>query len=64
MLCFRLEMVLLDCSDWLLGRDDEVPADSAYGTDLLRTDCSGDSAASAEGTAFETGAAEVGAGSV
>jgi hypothetical protein len=41
-----------------------VPADSAYGTDLLRTDCSGDSAASAEGTAFETGAAEVGAGSV
>jgi hypothetical protein len=63
MLCFRLGLVLLDCSGWLLGREDEVPADSASRTNLLLTDCSGDSAAGAEGTAFETAAAEVGAGS-
>jgi hypothetical protein len=55
--------VLLDCSGWLLEREDEVPADSASGTDLLLTDCSSDSAAGAEGTAFGTTAAEVGAGS-
>jgi hypothetical protein len=63
MLCFCLELVLLDYSVGLLGREDEVPADSASGTDLLLIDCSGNSAAGAEGTAFETAAAEVGAGS-
>jgi hypothetical protein len=63
MLCFHPEMVLLDCSGWLLGQGDEVPADSASRTDLLLTDYSGDSAASAEGTASETTAIEVGAGS-
>jgi hypothetical protein len=63
MLCFHPELVLPDCSGWLLGREDEVPADSASGTDLLLTGCSGDSAAGAEGTAFETAAAELGAGS-
>jgi hypothetical protein len=63
MLCFHPELVLLDCSGWLLGQEDEVPADSASGTDLLLTDCSGDSAAGAEGIAFETATAEVGAGS-
>jgi hypothetical protein len=40
-----------------------VPTDSAFGTDLLLTDCSGDSAAGAEDTAFGTAAAEVGVGS-
>jgi hypothetical protein len=42
-----------------------VPADSAFGTDLLLTDCSGDSAAdaAAKDTTFGTVAAEVGAGS-
>jgi hypothetical protein len=63
MLCFRLELVLLDCSGWLLGREDEVPADSASGTDLLLTGCSDDSAADAEGTASGTAAAKVGVGS-
>jgi hypothetical protein len=63
MLYFHHELVLLDCSSWLLGREDEEPADSAFGTDLLLIDCSGDSAAGAEGTAFETAAAKVGAGS-
>jgi hypothetical protein len=62
MLCFRLELVLLDCSAGLVGREDEVSVDSASGTDLL-TNCSGDSAAGAEGTAFETAVAEVDAGS-
>jgi hypothetical protein len=39
-----------------------VPADSASGTNSLLTDCSGNSAAGAEGTASET-AAEAGANS-
>jgi hypothetical protein len=47
----------------LLGQEDEVPADSASRTDLLLTDCSGDSDADAEEIAFETAAAEVDAGS-
>jgi hypothetical protein len=59
--CFHPELVLLDCSAGLLGQEDEVPADSASRTDLLLTDCSGDS--DAEDTAFETAAAEVDAGS-
>jgi hypothetical protein len=58
MLYFRIELVLLDCSVGLLGQEDEVPADSASGTDLLLIDCSGDSAAGAEGTASETAATE------
>jgi hypothetical protein len=62
MLCFHPELVLPDCSGWLLGQEDEGPADSASGTDLL-TGCSGDSTAGAEGTASETAAAEVGADS-
>jgi hypothetical protein len=62
MLCFRLELGLLGCSGWL-GRGGEVPADSASRTDFLLTGCSGHSAAGAEGTAFETAAAEVGASS-
>jgi hypothetical protein len=64
MLCFHPELVLLDCSSWLLGREDEVPADFSSGTDLLLTNCSGDSVAGAEGTASKTAAVEVGAGSV
>jgi hypothetical protein len=63
MLCFHPDLVLLDCSASLLGQEDEVPADSTSGTDLLLTDCSGDSAADVEDTAFETTDAEVGAGS-
>ena len=39
-----------------------MPADSASGTDLLLTDCSGDSAAGAEGTTSKT-VAEAGADS-
>ena len=45
MLCFQPELVPLDYSADLLGQEDEVPADSASGTDLLLTGCSGDSAA-------------------
>jgi hypothetical protein len=65
MLCFQPELVLLDCSIGSLGQEDEVPTDSASGTDLLLTDCSGDSDADAdaEDTTFETAAAEVDAGS-
>jgi hypothetical protein len=62
MLCFHLELGLLDCSGWLLGRGGEVPANSASGTDFLLTDCSGDSAADVEGTTSET-AAEAGVAS-
>jgi hypothetical protein len=63
MLCFQSELVLPDCSASLLGQEDEVPADSASGTDLLLTDCSGNSGTSAEDTAFGTAAAEVDTGS-
>jgi hypothetical protein len=62
MLCFCLALGLLDYSGWLLGRGGEVPANSASGTDFLLTDCSGDFAAGAEGTASET-ATEAGADS-
>jgi hypothetical protein len=60
--CFQPELVLPDCSAGLLRREDEVPADSASGTDLLLTD-SGDSDTGAEDTAFGIAAAEVDAGS-
>jgi hypothetical protein len=63
MLYFCLELVLLDCSAGLLGQGDEVPTDSASGTDLLLTNCSGDSDGGVEDTAFGTAAAEVDAGS-
>jgi hypothetical protein len=62
MLCLCLALGLLDCSGWLLGQGGEVPADSASGTDFIMSDCSGDSASDAEGTAFET-TAEAGANS-
>jgi hypothetical protein len=55
--------VLLDCSAELLGQEDEVPANSASGTDLLLNDCSDDSNTSAEDTAFGTADAGVDAGS-
>jgi hypothetical protein len=63
MLCFQPELVLLDCSAELRGQEDEVPADSASRTDLLLTDCFGDSDTGAEDTAFGTADAEVDTGS-
>jgi hypothetical protein len=63
MLCFQPELVLLDCSAGLLGQEDEVPADSTSGTDLLLTDCSGDSDIDDEDTAFGIADAQVDAGS-
>jgi hypothetical protein len=63
MLCFQPELVLPDYSAGLLGQEDEVPADSASETDLLLTDCSGNSDIGAEDTAFETADAGVDAGS-
>jgi hypothetical protein len=51
---YLLALGLLDCSGWLLGQEDEVPADPASRTDFLLSDCSGDSAAGAEGTASKT----------
>ena len=62
MLCLHLELGLLDCSVGLLGQEDEVPADSASGTDFL-LDCSDGSGTDAEDTAFGTADAEVDAGS-
>jgi hypothetical protein len=60
--CFQPELVLPDCSTGLLGQGDEVPVDSASGTDLL-TYCSDGSDTGAEDTAFGTAdAAEVDAG--
>jgi hypothetical protein len=57
--CLRLALGLLDCSGWFLGRGGEVLVDSASGTDFLLSDCYGDSATDAGGTASET-AAEAG----
>jgi hypothetical protein len=54
--CFRLELGLLDCSGWLMGRGGEVTNDSTSRTDLLLTGCSDDYAADAKGTASETAA--------
>jgi hypothetical protein len=53
MLCLHLELGLLDYSAGLLRQEDEVPADSASGTDSLLTGCSGDSIADTEGTISE-----------
>jgi hypothetical protein len=61
--CFQPELVLPDCSADLLGQEDEVPADSASGTNLLLTDCSSDADTGAEDTAFGTADAGVDAGS-
>jgi hypothetical protein len=61
---FHPELVPLDCFAGSLGQEDMVSTDSASGTDLLLTDCSGDSATGAEDTAFGTAAAEVDVGSV
>jgi hypothetical protein len=61
--CFRPELGLLDCSVELRGQEDEVPANSAFGTSLLLTDCSGDSDTGAEDIAFGIASAEVDAGS-
>jgi hypothetical protein len=63
MLCFQPKLVLPDCSAGLLGQEDEVSADSASETDLLLTNCSGDSDIGAEDTAFGIADAEVDAGS-
>jgi hypothetical protein len=64
MLYFQPELVLPDCSTGLLGQEDEVPTDSASETDLLLTDCSGDSDTGAKDSAFGTAApAEEDAGS-
>jgi hypothetical protein len=63
MLCFQPELVLPDCLAGLLGQEDEVPADSASKTDLLLTDCPGDSDDDVEDTVFETADAGVDAGS-
>jgi hypothetical protein len=62
MLCILLALGLLDCSGWLLGQEDKVPADYASGTDFLLADYSSDTVADAEGTPSET-ATEVGADS-
>jgi hypothetical protein len=61
-LCLLLALGLLDCSGWLLGQEDRVPADFASRTGFLLSNNSGGTAADAEGTASGT-AAEAGAGS-
>jgi hypothetical protein len=55
-----LALGLLDCSSWLLGQEDEVPADSTSGTNFILAGCSGSTIADVEGTASGT-AAETGA---
>jgi hypothetical protein len=50
-LCILLAQRLPDCSDWLLGLEDEVSGYSTSDTDSVPVDCSG-STATAEGIAF------------
>jgi hypothetical protein len=59
-LCLLLALGLLDCSGWSQGQEDEVPADSASGTDFLLASCSGGTTANANGTSSRT-VAEAGA---
>jgi hypothetical protein len=48
---------LLDCSDWLLGQEDELPSCSDADTDFLSAECSdGTAAAAAKETASGIGA--------
>jgi hypothetical protein len=48
-------MELLDCSDWLLGQEGEVPGCSDAGTNFLPAGCSdGIAAATAEETTSDT----------
>jgi hypothetical protein len=55
---FLLELVLLDCSGWLLGQEDGLPGCSDVGIDFLLAGCSdGTAAAAAEETAPGTAAA-------
>jgi hypothetical protein len=51
---FLLELVLLDCSGWLLGQEDELPSCSDAGIDFLLAGCSDGTAAAAEETASGT----------
>jgi hypothetical protein len=53
---FLLELSLLDCSGWLLGREDELPGCSDAGIDFLLAECF-DGTAAAEETASGTAAA-------
>jgi hypothetical protein len=49
-----LALELLDCLDWLLGQEGEVPSCSVADTGFLPVGCSGGTAAAAEGTASGT----------
>jgi hypothetical protein len=51
-ICLLLALGLSDCSDWLLGQEDEVPDYSASSTDSLPIDCSHGTAVVARGTTF------------
>jgi hypothetical protein len=62
---FLLELVLLDCSGWLLGQKDGLPGCSDTGIDFLLADCSDGTAATEEttsGTAMAGSDADAGAG--
>jgi hypothetical protein len=47
-----LALGLVDCSDWLLGQEVEVPDYSVSGTDFFLSSCSSGTVADAEGTTF------------
>jgi hypothetical protein len=62
---FLLELVLLDCSGWLLGQEDELPGCSNAGTDFLLAGCSNGTPAAEEavsGTAVAGSDADAGVG--
>jgi hypothetical protein len=62
---FLLELVLLDCSGWLLGQEDGLPGCSDAGIDFLLTGCSDGTAAAvktASGTVVAGSDADAGVG--
>jgi hypothetical protein len=54
---FLLALVLLGCSGWLLGQEDELPGCSDAGIDFLLAGCFDGTAAAAEETSSDTIAA-------
>jgi hypothetical protein len=62
---FLLELALLDCSGWLLGKEDGLPGFSDAGIDFLLAGCSDGTTAAEEiasGTTAAGSDANVGAG--
>jgi hypothetical protein len=59
---FLLELALLDCSGWLLGKEDGMPGCSSAGNDFLLAGCSDGTAAVEETSSSTAAGSDAGAG--